>query len=51
MILINRKKVYQKAKLKHPERWSGEIRNWDHINEVNLNPEKSKSDIKENKAA
>lgn len=50
-ILINRISVYQKAKLAHPERWSGEIRNWDYINEVNLNPEKSKSDIKENKAA
>jgi len=50
-ILINRKQVYLKAKRKHPERWSGETRNWDHINEVNLNPEKSKSDIKENKAA
>lgn len=50
-ILINRKSVYQKAKLTHPERWSGKTRNWDYINEVNLNPEKSKSDIKENKAA
>jgi putative transposase len=50
-ILINRKRVYQKAKIKHPERWSGDIRNWDYIDEVNLNPEKSKSDIKENKAA
>lgn len=50
-ILLNRKKVYQKAKMKHPERWSGDTRNWEHIKEVNLNPEKSKSDIKENMAA
>ena len=46
-ILKNRKNVYQKAKKKHPERWSGETRNWDYIDEVNLNPEK----IKQNKAA
>ncbi|PKH04525.1 IS3 family transposase, partial [Psychromonas sp. MB-3u-54] len=42
-ILIKRKNVYQKAKSAHPERWSGKTRNWDYINEVNLNPEKSKS--------
>jgi len=24
---------------KHPERWSGEIRNWDMLDEVYLNPE------------
>nr|WP_157823178.1 hypothetical protein [Psychromonas sp. MB-3u-54] len=50
-ILINRKNVYQKAKSAHPERWSGKTRNWDYINEVNLNPEKSKSETKENKVA
>ncbi|MGB5447125.1 MAG: hypothetical protein WBM99_16675 [Psychromonas sp.] len=50
-ILINRTNVYQKAKLAHPERWSGKTRNWDYINEVNLNPKKNKSDIKENKVA
>jgi putative transposase len=38
-ILENRKKVYQKAKDKHPERWSAEIRNWDYIDTVNLNPD------------
>jgi putative transposase len=50
-ILINRKNVYQKAKSAHPERWSGKARNWDYIDEVNLNPEKSKSETKENKVA
>lgn len=39
-ILINRRAVYLKAKEKHPERWSGNIRNWDHIEEVHLNPGK-----------
>ena len=45
-ILAQRKQVYQQAKVKHPERWSGEIRNWDEITEVYLNPENE-----ENKAA
>lgn len=51
VILANRKQVYQTAKNQHPERWSGEIRNWDRIKEVHLNPEKGKSEVKENKAA
>ena len=50
-ILAKRKLVYQKAKTQNPERWSGEIRNWDRIKEVYLNPEKGKSEVKENKAA
>lgn len=45
-ILANRKRVYQKAKAKNPNRWSGEIRNWEPITEVHLNPE-----TKKNKAA
>ena len=43
-ILKNRKNIYKKAKMKHPERWSGDTRNWDYIDEVNLNPEKIKQD-------
>lgn len=39
VMLENRKKVYQKAKDKHPERWSGDIRNWNYIKEVKLNPD------------
>ena len=42
-ILENRKKVYEKAKQKTPNRWSGDIRNWAPIEKVNLNPEKGKS--------
>ncbi|MFT5812494.1 MAG: hypothetical protein ACI9VT_000228, partial [Psychroserpens sp.] len=34
-----------------PIRWSGDIKNWDHIEEVYLNPEKGKSEIKESKVA
>ena len=50
-ILEKRKQVYQQAKLQNPCRWTGEIKNWDRIKEVNLNPEKCKSEVKENKAA
>jgi putative transposase len=50
-ILLNRVEVYNRAKAQNPSRWSGEIKNWDPIKEVNLNPEKSKIEIKENKAA
>ena len=40
-ILTKRKAVYAAAKARHPERWSGEIRNWEPVQEVWLNPEKS----------
>ncbi|WP_370659900.1 hypothetical protein [Paraglaciecola algarum] len=46
-ILSARALVYKKAKLENPKRWSGEIKNWVHINEVHLNPEKGKSEIVE----
>lgn len=42
-ILARRKQVYQQAKQKHPERWSGEIRNWNEIRKVYLNPENEKN--------
>ena len=39
-ILEQREVVYETAKAKHPHRWSGNTRNWDHIEVVYLNPEK-----------
>lgn len=39
-ILANRDTVYALAKERHPERWSGETRNWTPVAEVWLNPEK-----------
>lgn len=39
-ILQSRKSVYEQAKLRTPERWSGETRNWEPIGDVTLNPEK-----------
>jgi transposase InsO family protein len=37
-ILENRKNVYERAKALHPNRWSGNTRNWNYIEEVSLNP-------------
>ena len=50
-ILANRKRVYQQAKLQHPERWSGNIRKWDRVKVVYLNPAKQKTVIEKDKAA
>jgi transposase InsO family protein len=36
-ILENRKKVYEEAKLKNPNRWSRKTRNWDRVEKVYLN--------------
>jgi putative transposase len=37
-ILTQRKAVYTAARVANPKRWSGNIRNWDFIQEVHLNP-------------
>lgn len=37
-ILAQRQTVYEQARERHPERWSGTIRNWTPITEVWLNP-------------
>ena len=37
-ILANRQAVYEQAKARHPERWSGPTRNWQPVTEVRLNP-------------
>jgi len=50
-ILASRKTVYQQAKLNNPNRWSGEIRNWDVIETVYLNPDNQKIETEENTAA
>jgi putative transposase len=42
-ILAERHKVYQAARSKRPERWSGTTRNWDHTKEVFLNCLKKKT--------
>jgi transposase InsO family protein len=42
-LLDNRKAVYEAARAKHPQRWSGSTRNWKRIQEVHLNPDKVKA--------
>jgi putative transposase len=37
---MNRKQVYEAAKQRCPERWSGATRNWELKDEVWLNPER-----------
>jgi len=39
-ILTKREQVYQTARAKYPQRWSGNTRNWDPIKAVLLNPDK-----------
>ena len=39
-ILGNRRKVYEKARKRNPNRWSKNIRNWNPVHQVWLNPEK-----------
>lgn len=39
-ILAKRKDVYHTARKRNPQRWSGEIRDWDHVKDVLLNPDK-----------
>lgn len=40
-LLATRKALYEDAKMRHPERWSGQTRNWEPIAVVHLNPDKS----------
>ena len=46
-ILAKRHQTYQQAKRLHPERWSGDTRDWRSIDSVILNPEKNNKTIKE----
>jgi transposase InsO family protein len=38
-ILEQRRRVYELARARHPERWSGQIRNWTPVGAVVLNPD------------
>ncbi len=40
-MLKTRKQVYARAKKRHPERWTGDIRNWSPAKAVTLNPDPS----------
>ena len=39
-VLTNRRAVYEKARSRNPNRWSKNVRNWNPVNQVWLNPEK-----------
>lgn len=43
-ILMQRKALYETAKAKWPERWSGSSRNWNRPAVIKLNPAKSRND-------
>ena len=50
-ILARREQVYRDARARHPQRWSGNIRNCKPVGDVHLNPQKDTTEIKTNKAA
>lgn len=39
IILANRQQVYEQARQRHPERWTGKTRDWSPIEVVRLNPD------------
>jgi len=41
-VLAKRHAVYQAARERHPQRWSGNTRNWSPVGAFWLNPEKEK---------
>lgn len=41
-ILADRQRVYEAARKRNPQRWSGKTRNWERVEVVTLNPEKKK---------
>lgn len=51
LFLRQRKKVYEKAKQRHPERWAKEIRNWAFSEEEWLNPKQEKEAKNEARAS
>ena len=51
VLLMNRKSVYESAKLKNPGRWSGDTRNWEPKGAVSLNPAKLEEMVLNKQAA
>ena len=47
-LLIKRKAVYEAARNRNPKRWTGSTRNWECIQAVHLNPDKTKANSKLN---
>jgi putative transposase len=42
-ILVERQEIYEAARKRNPERWSGNTRSWERVEVVKLNPEREKS--------
>jgi putative transposase len=42
-ILVRRREIYEAARKRKPERWSGKSRSWERVEVVKLNPEREKS--------
>lgn len=45
-LLKRRKELYEQARRRHPERWSGSTRNWTHQATVHLNPKQGQNNDK-----
>jgi len=50
-ILERRKAVYERARRRHPERWTGTCRDWSPIEIVELNPGREKRGERKEEAA
>ena len=50
-ILAQRAQVYEAARAKHPERWSGNTRDWAVVGDVLLNPDKANGQNEHKRAA
>jgi len=48
-LLDNRKAVYEAARARNPQRWSGDTRNWQKVQEVQLNPDKAEANREDKK--
>lgn len=48
-LLKKRKKVYEEARAKHPERWSKKLRNFEPTGAVHLNPVKEEEQLRESR--
>jgi len=50
-ILARRHELYEQARRRRPERWSGDTRNWSRVEAVVLNPEPARSETTRREAA
>ena len=51
LLLERRRQLYERARRRHPARWSGATRNWEHVETVKLNPLRDQDAIAEVKRA